>query len=112
MMASVAFAAPGALDTTFGAGTGKVITAIGGGNDNANAMAIQLDGKIVLAGGCINGASNDFCIARYNADGTLDTTFNTTGKVITPIGTSDDIASSLVIQPDGKIVIAGYCFNG
>ena len=112
VVASTALAAPGALDTTFGAGTGKVFTAIGGGNDNANAMAIQPDGKIVLAGGCINGATNDFCIARYNADGTLDTTFNTTGKVLTPIGTSDDIASSLVIQPDGKIVLAGYCFNG
>ena len=108
----VALAAPGALDTTFGLGTGKVITAIGVGNDNANAMAIQPDGKIVLAGGCINGSNNDFCIARYNTDGTLDATFNTTGKVITPIGASDDTASSVAIQPDGKIVLAGYCFNG
>ena len=60
MMTGLAFAAPGALDTTFGAGTGKVITAMGAGNDNANAMAIQPDGKIVLAGGCINGATRWF----------------------------------------------------
>ena len=113
VISGLALAAPGALDTTFGsAATGKVITAMGTGNDNANGMAIQPDGRIVLAGGCINGANNDFCIARYNVDGTLDTTFNTTGKVLSAIGASDDIASSAVIQPDGKIVLAGYCFNG
>lgn len=106
------FAAPGALDTAFGAGTGKVITAIGAASDVANGVAIQPDGKIVLAGTCSNGSNGDFCLARYNADGTLDTGFNGTGKVITAIGTSEDFASSLVIQPDGKIVLAGYCFNG
>ena len=113
IIAGAVVAAPGALDTTFGAaGTGKVFTAIGAGNDNANAMAIQPDGKIVLAGGCVNGANTDFCVARYNVDGTLDTNFNGNGKVLSPISTSDDIASSLAIQPDGKIVLAGYCFNG
>ena len=112
MMTGTTVAAPGALDTTFGAGSGKVITAVGAGNDNANAVAIQPDGKIVVAGGCIVGNTNDFCVARYNADGSLDTGFNGTGKVTTAIGTSEDTATSLVIQPDGKILVAGNCFNG
>lgn len=100
----------GALDTSFNA-TGKVITAIGPGNDSASAVAIQPDGKIVVAGYCSNGSNNDFCIARYLASGALDTSFNSTGTVITPIGTSNDLAIAVALQPDGKIVIAGFCFD-
>jgi uncharacterized delta-60 repeat protein len=105
-------AAPGDLDTTFGSGFGKVITAIGSTQDYANALALQPDGKIVAAGFCDNGSNYDFCLARYLASGALDTSFNTTGKVITAIGTSNDVANALAVQPDGKIVVAGYCSNG
>ena len=105
-------AAPGNLDTTFGSGTGKIITAIGSGEDTARALAVQPDGKIVVAGSGSNRSDNDFCIARYDANGVLDATFGSTGKVITAIGASDDYADALAIQPDGKIVVAGECSNG
>jgi uncharacterized delta-60 repeat protein len=53
-------------------------------------LAIQPDGKILLGGFCSNGSNYDFCIARFNSNGTLDTSFGTGGKVIQPIGSSDD----------------------
>ena len=101
----------GALDTSFNA-TGTVITAIGSGYDNANAVALQPDGNILVAGACFNGSNGDFCLARYLPSGTLDSSFNATGTVITTIGSSDDIANALALQPDGKIVVAGRCYNG
>jgi uncharacterized delta-60 repeat protein len=103
-------AAPGNLDTTFGLGTGKVITAMGAGEDTARALAVQHDGKIVVAGTCHNGSDNDFCLARYNANGVLDATFGSGGKVITDVGTFQDNAYAIAVQPDGKIVVAGYCY--
>ena len=94
----------GSLDTTFN-GTGKVITPVGGG---ANSVAIQSDGKIIAAGEKPKRLNAAFTLVRYNADGTLDTSFNGTGKVITSVGNSDSGASELAIQTDGKIVVAGY----
>ena len=65
----------GSLDTTF-SGNGKVVTDFLGGADEANAVAIQSDGKIVAAGYATDPSSrNYFALARYNSDGTLDTTF-------------------------------------
>jgi uncharacterized delta-60 repeat protein len=107
----VRFSANGALDPSFG-GSGKVVTPMGSDNDYARALALQPDGRIVVAGYCWNGTRNDICLARYNASGALDTSFNNTGKVITPIGSSDSVATALALQPDGKIVVAGYCSNG
>src|SRR5262245_26414271 len=80
-------AAPGDLDTTFN-GTGKVTPPIGSGGDQIRSVAVQADGKIVVAGytRAQDSSDYDFAVARYNADGTLDTTFNGTGKVSTPIG--------------------------
>ena len=99
----------GILDSTFNV-TGKVLTAFDSGNAMANAVVIQSDGKIVAAGSFADGISNhsDFALARYNTDdGTLDTTFNSTGKVVTNIG-GFEIAYGVGIQSDGKIVAAGY----
>jgi uncharacterized delta-60 repeat protein len=87
----------GTLDSSFGTG-GKVITDLGGDNDQANAVAILGDGKIVAAG---------FGLARYNPDGSLDPTFGTGGTVTTAIGAFD-----MAIQADGKIVTAGWVANG
>jgi uncharacterized delta-60 repeat protein len=67
---------------------------------------------LVVAGFCSNGTKNDVCLARYNPIGSLDTSFNTTGKLISPIGASDNAATAVALQPDGKIVVAGYCSNG
>jgi uncharacterized delta-60 repeat protein len=101
----------GTLDTTFD-GDGRLTTAIGTNNDVIGGMALQADGKIVVAGSSFNGANNDFALARYNTDGTLDSTFSGDGKLTTAIGTGDDQITSLALQADGKIVVAGYSFNG
>jgi len=105
------FNSDGTLDTTFGS-SGKVIQPIGSANDRGQSLAIQPDGKILLGGYCSNGSNWDFCIARFNSNGTLDTTFGSSGKVIQPIGSSNDFGRSLVIQPDGKILLGGTCYNG
>jgi len=105
------FLTSGALDTSFNT-TGTVITAIGASNDVAYALAVQPDGKIVAAGGCDNGSHENFCLARYLPSGTLDTTFGSGGTVTSAIATSENRALALALQPDGKIVAAGYCWNG
>jgi uncharacterized delta-60 repeat protein len=108
--AVVRYNTDGTLDTSFG-GTGKVVTAVGS-SSSASSVAIQADGKIVAAGSSYNGANGDFAVVRYNTNGTLDTSFNGTGKVVTPIGSFSDSASSVAIQADGKIVAAGNSANG
>lgn len=95
--ATVIYAVPGDLDTTFGTG-GKVITNIDG-NDEVKAVMIQPDGKILVAG-----SANSLIFVRYNADGTLDTTFGTGGKIISTDPTSTFMAGAF--QPDGKLVTA------
>ncbi|MGB8165936.1 MAG: delta-60 repeat domain-containing protein, partial [Chthoniobacteraceae bacterium] len=100
-----------ALDTSFN-GTGKVTTPIGSNDDVAQSVAVQSDGKIVVAGYSSNGSSHDFAVVRYTSTGALDTSFNGTGKVTTPIGSTDDIGQSVAVQSDGKILVAGYSWNG
>lgn len=101
----------GTLDSNWN-GTGKVITAVGSSSDFASAMALQPDGKVLLAGRCLNGTSNNFCAVRYNIDGTLDAGWSADGKVFTAVGGINDNGNALVVQPDGKILISGYCSNG
>jgi uncharacterized delta-60 repeat protein len=108
--ALIRYTSTGALDNTFGTG-GKVISPIGLGDDVGRSMAIQSDGKIVVAGYASTG-TRDFALARYTSAGVLDNTFGTDGKVLSPIGLSDDYGFSVAIQSDGKIVVAGYAFNG
>jgi uncharacterized delta-60 repeat protein len=103
--------ANGSLDTTFD-GDGKVTTDFGGGDDTAHSVAIQSDGKIVVAGYIYKVGGDDFALARYNANGSLDTTFDGDGKVTTDFGVSLDRAYSVAIQSDGKIVVAGESYNG
>ena len=93
----------GTMDASFGSG-GKVISELSDSlfDDVAQAMALQLDGKIVLAGW---GAYHKFVLARFNADGSIDTSFNG-GRVITQINNSDN-AYGVAICPNNKIVAAG-----
>jgi uncharacterized delta-60 repeat protein len=107
---STGYAAPGSLDLTFGLGNGKVIETIGG-DDNAHAMTIQADGKIVVVGACGSTSSRNFCVARFDSTGALDTTFSSDGKVVTPVGTGNSDAYAVAMQSDGKIVVAGQCGN-
>lgn len=97
----------GTPDKTFGS-DGKVTTDFkNGSNDKAFAIAIQKNGKIVLAGVSPNTPGlGDFALARYNPNGTLDKTFKGNGKVITDFGSVDE-ARAVAIQTDGKIVAAG-----
>ena len=102
----------GQLDPTFGSG-GKVIAALDAGGDGLSAIALQPDGKIVAAGSVIHDNWQlSFLLARFNADGTLDTTFASQGIVATNFGDSTAAANALVLQPDGKIVIAGVSGAG
>ncbi|HEX9960277.1 MAG TPA: BACON domain-containing carbohydrate-binding protein, partial [Pyrinomonadaceae bacterium] len=98
-------------DVSFGAG-GKVTTDIGNDHNEILAAALQTDGKIIAAGYSSNGANDDFTLARYNPNGTLDSTFGTGGIVRTNFNNSFDYSEAVLIQPDGKIVAAGYSFNG
>jgi uncharacterized delta-60 repeat protein len=101
----------GSLDTSFN-GTGKVTTAIGLNNDSASALALQPNGKLVAAGYSYNGFNYDFALARYNADGSLDTSLDSDGIVTTPFAVYDDLAYAVAVQPDGKIIAAGRSSNG
>ncbi len=92
-----------------GESNGKVITDFGG-DDSGNSMAIQSDGKILVAGFTENENGGDFALARYNSDGTLDNTFSVDGKIITDFG-GNDYGWSVVIQSDGKILVAGDAYN-
>ena len=95
-------AAPG-LDATF-AGSGQTLISFGGGACAAYAVAIQPDGRIVVAGATNGYSSSGLAMARLNTDGSLDLSFGTNGTVTTP---GVDNASALAIQPDGKIIAGG-----
>ncbi len=108
----VRFNTDGSLDMTFGV-NGKVMTSFSGEIEEANAVVIQSDGKIVTTGRAwsING-QGDFGLVRYNGDGSLDSGFGSDGKVITDFSGGNDAAQGIVIQTDGKIVVAGSAFGG
>lgn len=96
----------GSPDPTFGGGDGVVVTDFGA-SDAGNSVAVQADGRIVVAGTTSAGGwSANFAVARYNVDGTLDTSFDGDGLVVTDIGGSDG-ASTVLVLPDGKIVAVG-----
>lgn len=96
----------GTLDTTFNY-DGVVTTQIGSDDDQAQAIALQENGKIIVAGSTYNGQDSDFALARYNSDGSLDLEFGLGGIVVLPIGNGNDIAHTVAVQVDGSILIAG-----
>jgi uncharacterized delta-60 repeat protein len=96
------FEPAGVLDASFGAAGKATLTAFGG---DRSAMALQPDGKIVIVGGTFT----DFILARFNADGSLDTSFDADGKVTTDmVSNEQEEALGVATQPDGKIVVVGY----
>jgi uncharacterized delta-60 repeat protein len=99
------------LDPTFGtAGLARVGA---GSYPTVAAVAIQRDGKIVVGGSFFSGGPSgyDFIIVRFNPDGTLDNTFASGGVLIQDLG-GGDTCNGLVLQPDGKIVVAGISLQG
>ncbi len=97
----------GTLDTTFGV-DGVVRTSFGWRTDEGRAVALQSDGKIVVAGMAGSFWSYHFGLARYRGDGSLDTTFGSGGLVSTTLGNTGSAVAAIAIQPDGKIVAAGH----
>ncbi|BEL04418.1 hypothetical protein Q0Z83_026090 [Actinoplanes sichuanensis] len=97
----------GRLDRAFGS-HGKVTTDFLGDLDTATTVAVQSDGKVVVAGqaSTANQSRTMFALARYRANGSLDTSFGTGGKIITDLG-GDAAATAMVIQRDGKLVVGG-----
>ncbi|MEJ7863306.1 MAG: FG-GAP-like repeat-containing protein [Pyrinomonadaceae bacterium] len=114
------FAAPGDLDTSFGNG-GFAFSALGITNSTqgpyGNSLAIQPDGKIVVAGGRFFPANGGGIpvfspvISRFLPNGAVDSSFGTNGAIFEPFGLFSEF-NSVKIQPDGKIVAAGYVYNG
>lgn len=102
----------GDLDPTFGVG-GVVMTDFNTSTDLANAVALQADGKLVVAGTTYTNndfSDEDFAIARYNTDGSLDASFGNNGRVTTDFPGLAAVISAVVVQPDGKIVVAGGAY--
>jgi len=106
MLAVTRWTANGVLDASFGS-EGIVITTFSGVNDVARAVALQPDGRVVVAGG----SANAFALARFRASGAVDGSFGFGGQVTTNVGRTAQ-ANALVVQPDGKLVAAGVTDNG
>jgi uncharacterized delta-60 repeat protein len=98
----------GVLDTTFNR-TGKVVANFSGNNDEAHAIAVQPDGKLVIVGSSFanNKVLIDFALVRVNTDGSLDKKFGNNGLVTTDFFQNSDSAAAVAIQADGRIVVAG-----
>jgi uncharacterized delta-60 repeat protein len=106
--------ADGSPDTAFGSG-GAAATRVDGMDAEANAVALQPDGKILVAGTAhsTGGDRDRFMVARFTSDGSLDTTFGTAGTASTPVGQGSAAGHGLALQSDGKVVVVGTAFfNG
>ncbi|MEM7344048.1 MAG: hypothetical protein AAF485_07385 [Chloroflexota bacterium] len=95
----------GTLDTTFNQ-TG-VVTTIISHPDISLSIAVQPDQKIVVAGGTDGGMYSNIMVVRYTTTGTLDSSFNSTGIVTTPIPNGASGATAIIVQPDGKVIVGG-----
>jgi uncharacterized delta-60 repeat protein len=95
----------GVLDAAFGTG-GRVRTDFGGRFDEALAVAVQPDGKIVVAGSSSDATGADMAVARYTGDGNLDATFDGDGMALVEFG-GEASARAVALQRDGKVVLAG-----
>ena len=101
----------GSLDTSFD-GDGVVTTVVGSNSSFAHGITLQADGKILVSGYAISGSTNDYAVVRYNADGSLDTSFDGDGIATVAVGTSADYGREVAVQSDGKIIIVGNSNNG
>ena len=106
-------AGPGDLDTSFDYDGRVIADVFGGDHDAGYDVAVQRDGRIVVAGSRGGGAVRyNFALMRFNPDGSVDTSFESGGRTLTDFDGDDDVARAVAIQPDGKIVAAGYATFG
>jgi len=104
--------ADGSLDTGF-SDDGKVTTDFGG-HEFGYSVTMQTDGKILVSGESYGGNTYDFALARYNADGSLDTGFSDDGKAMAGFdfsyagGKNADLETGVALQADGKILVTGH----
>jgi uncharacterized delta-60 repeat protein len=104
----VRYTSSGALDTTFGT-DGITNTTFAGFTFDPFGFAVQTNGDILVAGEAISSSGRiEFGLARYTSNGILETTFGTNGLVTTVVGPRTDVPTALLLQPNGKIVMAGF----
>jgi uncharacterized delta-60 repeat protein len=108
---SIFIPARGEIDDSFNSSGYQVLEVITGNHGFGQSLGIQSNGKILLGGYCYSGDptyNKDFCIVRFNSDGSIDTDFGLSGKVITNVR-GDDNALSLKVLSDDRIMLGGYC---
>jgi uncharacterized delta-60 repeat protein len=104
------FLADGQPDGAFGGSLtdpGRVVFGNNGSDETAGGVAIQPDGKIVVAGHSITGSTADFMVTRFNADGTPDASFGFGGSNVIDFMGGTDYGLEVALAPDGKIVVGG-----
>ncbi len=113
-MALVRYLADGSLDPSFGNGGVSEFAAFTDFVNIPNALALQSDGKILVAGETRNamGGIDEFVVARFNPDGTVDSSFGNAGVVATSFGPIRSSADAILLQPDGQILVSGILVLG
>ena len=110
-IALIRYTLSGVPDTGFNF-SGGVLTDIGPGADEAHGMAVY-GGRILVAGSSlVNEENHDFALVRYNNDGSRDTNYNRNGIKLEDVGEREAEARAVVLQPDGKLVVAGEAHQG
>jgi uncharacterized delta-60 repeat protein len=109
--AAIRYNANGIKDSSF-ATNGIITYNFNAGNAKANAIKIQSDGKIILAGSAISGTVKGFGAIRLHPDGSLDSTFGNNGQLITSISNTDDRVYSISLHADGRIILVGSSRTG
>jgi uncharacterized delta-60 repeat protein len=109
--ALVRYKTNGRLDSSFGV-NGYVTAAVGNYDDIIQAITLQKDGRIVVAGYSGAYPNYDFSLMRFEANGKIDSSFSSDGRLIMPIGSAMDIATGVRIQSNGKIVVCGRSVRG
>ena len=102
----------GAFDANFAGGDGVATYAAANTSVGAKTLAVQDDGRIVVAGGIVIGASLDLIVMRFNANGFIDTSFGPVGILLYGDPTQNESAKAMALQPDGRILVAGIANNG
>ncbi len=90
---------------------GVVQTDVSGNDDRATSIAVQEDGRIIVAGSAGNGVDSDIMILRYTQEGVLDTSFNANGKATFAVESGDDFGYGVVVLKNGSIIVSGYAKN-